>query len=117
MSEQEWLDGLKVGDEVVIRQYSHRQLARVTGASRTRVKIAGWEYTRKDGKRYGGDGWSTSWIEMPTPETRHELRVKEIRYALKDWMWSEVPDGKLFRIEAILKEQPNPPATPDPQAQ
>lgn len=116
MDEQEWLAGLKVGDEVVIQEYGHCRLAKVTGVSRTRIKVAGLEYTRKNGLRYGGGAWTSSWVEMPKPETRHKLRVEGVRYALKGWEWSDVPEEKLFRIEAILKEQPDPPATPPMQA-
>lgn len=66
MTEREWLDGLKAGDDVYLAERIHT----VSHATNTQVVVAGYKFRRRDGRQIGGDGWHRLWLEQPTDELR-----------------------------------------------
>ncbi len=122
MSGKDWLAGLNVGDKVIVETFGTSKrpnyIGKVESLTRTRIRVGGSEYNRETGTRRGDVGsWGGAQLCEATPEAMLKIRAMQARIRLREMKWSEVPEEKLFRIEAILKEQPNPPATPDPQAQ
>lgn len=84
MSNTEWLQSLKVGDEVAIRLGgwgpSRWEIRKVTHATKTQITVgdaAFRKYRRKNGRACGNP--YSSRIDEPTPELREEMTAENRR--------------------------------------
>lgn len=69
MTLEEWLAGLKVGDEVMIWGNRRSVLTVVERATKLHVTAAGRKFRRKNGSEVtDGDIWQARWIERPFPQ-------------------------------------------------
>lgn len=109
MSEDSWLESLKVGDAVVEEWgygYKAERLTTVTKVTKTLVVVAtGGRYRRDDGRRVGGEYHQR--LRQDTPERRGRIRAKELADRLSNVQWGTRPLAVLERVVAAL-EDPTP---------
>lgn len=71
-----WLEGLKVGDEVVVR--GHREmLSVVTRLTPSMVVVGATRFRKSDGVEVGGSTWTSTYLFEATPEEVRRIRGKE----------------------------------------
>jgi len=78
----DWLAGLKVGDEVVVRNYrmGGDYLESVAAATKTTVTLEnGTKFRRKDGEKTPRDQWYNPDLIQPTPELRAKIALSGLR--------------------------------------
>jgi hypothetical protein len=79
---EQWLAGLKVGDEVVVRNYrtGGDYLRSVAAANKTTVALDnGTEFRREDGEKTPRDQWTNPDLIQPTPELRAKIALSDLR--------------------------------------
>lgn len=102
--EREWLDGLKVGDQVVINWSFSHSLQTVTHCTPTEIHVGGTKYRRKSGFVVGHSRGS---ISMPTPEIVESIEKESLVGRVANMRWDYVRSlsvDQLRRIAAILDE-------------
>jgi hypothetical protein len=98
------LDGVQVGDEVVLAfGWDSQRLAVVERLTPTQVivKGAGQRFKRPSGHAIGGH--STIWLA--TDEDRQRLRLRDIRRRLTLTTWDHITDDVVKQVWALV----NPP--------
>jgi hypothetical protein len=114
MSESnEWLQNLKAGDSVIVKQsgsYRSESVKKVDRVTATQVAIGTTKYRRDNGREVGGSNrWGARWLYEATPEQvqriRDESRRDNLAYKLRDMQWSQVPLATLEAIDALLTAQ------------
>ena len=100
MNDQEWLDGLKVGDEVVIlgdRDY----ISKVERFTKTLIITTGGRKFRKNGTSPGS--WYSGILAEPTKERVDKIRQTRLANFLRQQVkWEELSLEKLREIFHLL---------------
>lgn len=108
MTEREWLDGLKAGDEVNLRGSFERVgcIASVERVTATQIVLAGrgGRYRRKNGRLVGGTGWGVPSIHEATPEVRAKVWRANAERRLGRCQWHALTDDQIARVLAIVDE-------------
>lgn len=112
MSDKEWLQQLKVGDEVIVgRRDRDSYITRVKRATPTLIVVGSNDYECKFRRTTGdevGAGYYASELESSSPEeleaVREAMYARNLLSRIRELDWQHVPVDKLRRIEAILDE-------------
>lgn len=110
MSNSEWLESLKPGDNVCISYGVYRdnnRLAVVEKVTKLHVIVNGYKYQKKGGYRAGDTCWHRSSICEPTIERRKAIHRAEWAgriTALNRSSVESLSDSQLERIALILAE-------------
>jgi len=81
----DWLNNLKVGDDVVCRgAYSEVSIAQITRITKAQVFVRVNEryeqaFWKKDGYQVGGNIWRKSTLGQPTQEIRDSIELMALR--------------------------------------
>ena len=103
-----WLDDLKVGDKVVIR---NERIGVVTGETKTMFIIVSnareQRFWKKNAHLVGDvDKWHSTWIDAWTQEAEDRIRTEHERktalYKISMVKWQNVPTETINQIIAIL---------------
>lgn len=102
---QTWLDGLQVGDRVLIRSRMSSGITTIEKITKTRRIIT------KNGYRFNADGsecgrgssWDYCDIEPVTDEVIQEFKMRKIAKELEKVNWYKVNFGNLKKIAEILE--------------
>lgn len=106
---QAWLNGLKVGDEVVTYRDSLR-IERVTRATNSTLWVGYFRYRRKDGRSIGE--WHTGCVYEPTPETRERVdRARLERLARRAMGACQLEKLDTDTLRAVIALLPVPPTS------
>lgn len=76
-----WLDSVRVGDEVVMTN-SHNQMrkGKVTKITKTMIHAFGYRWNRRNGVEVGPkDGWHYAWLVEPTPGALKECESRGLQ--------------------------------------
>lgn len=113
MNTTEWLENLKVGDEVYVtgRYGELGQIRKVVRLTKTQILLGEHARFRKNtGTEVGGGAWSTRSIIPVTDDIRASIYESQLRYRLTkqlEQVMKSAPASVLERIEAIVKEYEN----------
>lgn len=102
--EREWLDGLKVGDAVIVNYSMSHSEHVVDHCTANFIHVGPRKYRRKSGYAAGKARGS---ITMPTQEIREELERERLVNKISGMRWDFVRKltiDQLRRIAAILEE-------------
>lgn len=111
MERKEWLDGLKTGDEVVMKRGgtwpTPDTIERVTHHTKTQIVLGRRRFGRKDGMEMG-QTFRQHWIEEATPERRKQMEdehrrrehIAFLRYRVE---WSALDDETLAAVVALVE--------------
>lgn len=111
-SYKDWLQSLKPGDFVIASgRHDHlRTVARITPT--TIILNNETKFRRKDGKQIGADVWYPVWLDQPTDERVHAIKLAKLRQFLQSQNWRLCSDTVVERVydlvtanEAARKEQ------------
>lgn len=109
-AEREWLDSLKVGDEVAIIGGMYTEVATVTRATPTQVGVGHRKFWRKDGRAVGSSrGWRSMWLREVTDKIRDEAEHRALVSNLSATNWRAFP---LVRLRAAKEARDNDPPQP-----
>ncbi len=100
-----WLKGLRVGDEVAIKEgRNFKWVARIERITPTRQIVSGHWRFNSEGYERGNGAYSHYWIAPIDEEIRATLEHREISDRFRFRMeWGKIPLTKLREIDAILK--------------
>lgn len=105
MTRTEWLESLKVGDEVasdlVLGVHCIEKIEKIT---KTKIVTNKGRYRRRTGITVGGSIWHLSKIEPITEQIRDEVKKRRICAILSKQNFAELSLDKLERIQAIIRE-------------
>jgi hypothetical protein len=104
-----WIDSLKVGDEVAVRRgYGHAsyELAVVQKVTATQIVLERHRFYKHNGRQVGGsNSYDQFQIMQPTPEIRESVRRAKLLRMLDGRNWSLFSTDQLERIAAIVAER------------
>lgn len=114
MTEQEWIDQLKSGDEVFIsgRHGMVPSVDKVSRTTKTQIFVRINEryessYWKKNGRLVGADSWNSRSLIMPTDANRERITIYDLtikaRELLKSAAMPKDKDG-LLRFIAMMEE-------------
>lgn len=66
----DWLESLKIGDEVAVTSRRAPMIARISHATKTTVLVLNMKFRRRDGRRVGCDSWDPTSIRPATDDLR-----------------------------------------------
>jgi hypothetical protein len=105
MSGVEWLENLKTGDKVLIKQFKNRcKVATITGVNKKRVKT---DYDRlafklSNGAQSGGQASRGAFLMQYTPANVKLLEREIIINTLIDYKWDDLPIEALREVIITL---------------
>jgi len=106
LSEEQWLQELKAGDEVVVRRgyvYGDYRLGTVERTTPTLVIVSGLNYRRRDGYTQGS-GYQRCQLIQPTQELRDKIETTELLNKFSGTgVFDKLPLDSLRQIDVILK--------------
>ena len=106
MFDNDWLEGLKVGDSVAVpTDFSGYLLTTITGETATRWKIDSSAYDKKTGKRIGSSGWHVVYLHKPTDDIRRQVLRGKVMYNIQHTSWKDLSLEALQEINSILKRE------------
>jgi len=113
MSSNEWLQSLKVGDEVYLPAAYGRggEIYAITRVTQSQICIGGYKFWKKNGRSIGTDSWCSRSIRPVTIEMLEEIEalIRRIECAVNQANWPK-NKGKLEEvIKAISPYLPEPP--------
>lgn len=114
MTDREWLDSLKPGDEAVLEgDYKDPRLVTITSATVARVRIAAGgsgelDFNRDDGRERRRGIMYRAALTQPTPERRAKIADAANLRRLRDLYWDRTTPEQRARIVAILDEKEGP---------
>lgn len=101
----DWLDKLKVGDEVVVTGREHPYVTKVARLTATLViTTKGGKFRRSSGDSSGGNMWDRCSLYEPTQERRDEVGRQNLASHLRQVQWKDYPLDKLRAIFQLLNE-------------
>lgn len=104
---QQWLNNLKVGDEVFVKNQYHARICRITKMTPTRrMEVSEWASTKfdKSGNQMG-ESWNSLTIYPVTDEVRDQLKRNELISFFKyDLQWKTLKTQQLLDIMKIIQE-------------
>jgi hypothetical protein len=107
MTDREWLDGLKAGDEVAI-PYGFRPLwgfKKIERLTKTQIiLVGGGRFRRKGGRSVAGGLWDGATIYRPNQEMRDSNRQARLANRMREVKWHILPVDVLTAVAVILDE-------------
>lgn len=108
MTENNWLENLKVGDRVVIRGRYNSYIHKVSKITKTIIEIEkGNKFKKINGFLIGGGVWNTDHIEELTPEIEKEFKINQYIKKLNDFEFKALNESTLITIYNILFNKEN----------
>lgn len=118
MNEREWLDSLKAGDAVIVRNHPYEYVATVVRRDKAKIVVQreGYRYDEKYSAKSArgfsrGSGWGRT-ITVATPERLAKIRAERHRRALVDRIHNTPLDTRstevLETVVALLYPAPLP---------
>jgi hypothetical protein len=105
MSNTEWLESLKVGDEVAIKLPHHGySIDKITIITKTQIITKFSRYRKKDGRSIGSADWFIRNIEPVTDIIRNTVARSSLAIKLKKQSFADLTLDQLERIQAIIDE-------------
>jgi hypothetical protein len=116
MSDNLWLQNLKVGDKVIISGHSAfggDVIGKVSRLTKTQVLVTlgknpcEYKYKIEDGRSIGTGTWETKWIYEATPEKVDAIVLRNKRYRIKYYVkeivdWDAVPANVIDQLYVLL---------------
>ena len=104
---KKWLENLKSGDTVVVRNNggwssSKIYVEKVNRTTKTLISVGGSSYSRDTGRRTRVGRWDSAYITMPTEDNLREVKRLELVQKFRSYLWDEVPFEKLEEVDKIL---------------
>lgn len=114
----EWLNGLKAGDEVYVsgRYGALGSISKVLRTTKTQILISEYDRFRKINGREMGNSWGARYLSQPTDERRAQIYERRLRTNVPKEVAEIAKNGPLEilrRIELIVKEHTNEQASND----
>lgn len=117
MSDKEWLNGLKVGDRVVVAGRDGMHLRTVLHVTKTQVKVSNGKnlagatieraFVRATGRAYGsGSCWNSPSLAKPTEDLLSQIEMKRLERKIRNMLTTFKVEGTLSdlkRMEEILE--------------
>jgi hypothetical protein len=105
MNNTEWLESLKVGDEVAIDLPHHGySIEKITNVTKTQICTKFSRYRKKDGRSIGSADWFARNIEPVTDRIRNMVARSSLAIKLKKQSFSALTLDQLQRIQEIINE-------------
>lgn len=104
MSNTEWLESLKVGDEVAINSRDGYSIKNVTNITKTQICTEYSRYRKKDGRSVGSCDWYVSNIEPVTDKIKNIVTRSRISAQLRKQDFTGLSLDQLERIKSIIDE-------------
>jgi len=116
MSDNLWLQNLKVGDRVIIsgnNAFGGDVVGLVSRLTKTQVLVTlglstyEHKYRLKDGRSIGTGTWETKWIYEATPEKIEAILLRNKRFKIKKYVtetinWDVVPKNVIDHLYEVL---------------
>lgn len=105
MIDYNWIDNLKVGDEVITYGGANiMNIQKVTAINKATIKVGETLYNKKDGRERGGSTWSAWHIMEATEDRVAQVKLKRARNYLRRTLNSlDIDNLSMEQIEKILK--------------
>jgi hypothetical protein len=107
MNNTEWLESLKVGDEVAVSSGGRYSIEKVTKVPKTQIVTTYGRYRKTDGISVGGSIWHISKIQPATESIRKIIRKSELVSSFSrqhGFSFINLSFDQLERIQAIINE-------------
>lgn len=110
MSNQNWLAGLKEGDEVALKTGSWGEpvLRTVGRTTATLIVVDNNKYRRDTGRMVGSRGYTVARLLEPTAEIRDAIRRAALIAGIERAKWAALPTDALEQIAAIIEAHRKP---------
>jgi len=106
-ADREWLDGLQVGDDVIVDRDRSVYLSHVTRLTDTRIIVGARVFTKKDGYTFPREAWSRTLLRPPTAELREKAArrraLDEVRAAYQESRFEKLTTEELVTLSDWLK--------------
>jgi len=104
-----WLEGLNVGDQVIIRRHNSQSLVRISRITPKQIVIGGHSrFWKRNGEQVGASVWNYATLYPATDEAVREVRERVERQKLINKVcvvrWEHFPLEYLRRVYAIVEE-------------
>lgn len=83
MSEQEWLNSLKPGDEVLVGGRWDDRIDKVGRVTATQIVVGGTKYRKSNGRRVGATGFRIGYISELDKEARDRMNHVSLKRKAK----------------------------------
>ena len=105
----EWLNDLKVGDRVVIKNSWAAEIVTVKRITKTLILVpcndtCDYRFNKSNGRRQGGAGYNCQFLHKLTPEIEAEVRKKKLLNILATTKWNKYNLQQLERIDKVVKD-------------
>ena len=109
MTNEKWLESLKVGDQVALNgSYNNLLIRVVSRLTKTLIILdTGGRFRRDSGYVVGGNIWNSSLITPVTEEIRSKIRTSNLKYKISRINFESLTNEKIERILAIVNEVEN----------
>jgi hypothetical protein len=100
-----WLDTLKVGDEVAVSHYGEYSLCRIERETPTQWVLGGLRFRKSDGSQVGAETWSMRHLSMVTQDMRDALELRRLvnNLSARD-LWKGLDLHQLRAVWAFMKQ-------------
>jgi hypothetical protein len=107
MNEDEWLQGLKPGDEVIVSNRWGKRIEKVERTTPTQIILPrNTRYHKSNGREMASRSWDKTRLQQPTPEDVTKIRQEQARQMaltrLANFRFSALTTAALEQICAIL---------------
>jgi hypothetical protein len=110
-----WLDSLKVGDEVIVPYgWNESRCERITKSTATQIHIGTTKYSRRSGRQIGTDTYSRAFIRQATPEMIAKVKEQIMRSKIQNIKFEKLPIDIIRQVLALLEPHPET-SSPDRQ--
>lgn len=113
MEYADWINGLKRGDDVIVKAgfiNDTLRLLTVTHATPKQVEVEQERYWRKNGRRIGDSGFHRAYLLQPTPALMERVRREHVLSRLRNERWDNHPNEVLFAVAQVLESATSDPA-------
>jgi len=107
---REWLDNLKVGDQVIVDRRNEKSIHIVARLTKTMIvlKDIPIRFRRKNGYSVGEYGWHIPILRKCTPEEAKKVMIENKRRKLINYFkgysnWDKLSLDQLVQLAAIMK--------------
>jgi predicted ATP-grasp superfamily ATP-dependent carboligase len=100
----QWLNGLKVGDKVIVNGRNGYYVEQVAKITPTQIQTSKEKFRKETGRRIGDDAWIIAHLEKPTPEIlatiKKRIVVAKLRHKVK---WEDCDLETLTKVFELVK--------------
>jgi hypothetical protein len=109
METSEWLESLKVGDQVALNgSYNDLLIRVVSRLTKTQIILdTGAKFRRDSGHLIGGDIWRRASITPVTKEIKLKIRTSNLKYKISRIDFKTLSNDKIETILKIVNESEN----------